>query len=197
MESKYTMYTGPSMNPIFWSGDGLEVVPYEGAKVRVGDVVVYPHPEQGNEVVHRVIEVTPEGVHTRGDNNNKIDPYLVFIEDIRGRVATVRHESASHKVRRGYPGLLLHRYFLVRRRARIFARCHLVPAYHRFADTGLFYGWHRPFLKTKLVTFHRKDGPELLLMRGKRTIGRLAPGAHAWIIRFPYRLFIDREKLPR
>jgi len=53
---------GPSMLPTLRAGDALWVVPYDGARIRRGDVVVFCPPpaagaEVGHPVVHRVVAV--------------------------------------------------------------------------------------------------------------------------------------------
>ena len=44
-------YTGPSMNPILRTGDRLNISPYDGQKIRRGDVIVFISPEDGSKVV--------------------------------------------------------------------------------------------------------------------------------------------------
>jgi signal peptidase I len=196
MKSHYTLYTGPSMNPLFRAGDGLEVVPYRDAPIRCGDVVVHPHPHETRDVVHRVIAITPEGLRTRGDNNSDVDPYWVLPESIIGRVVRLRRGDKAKTVHGGRVGLLLHRLCLMRRWLRMCAFAYLHPLYHRLADTGVFYGWHKPFVKPRLVLFQRDCGAELQLLAGRRIIARRAPGTDAWAIRFPFELFIDKKSLP-
>jgi signal peptidase I len=57
---KSIIYTGPSMNPTLRAGDGLQIEPYEGKKIRAGDVIVFVSPENGHKVTHRVISVRGE-----------------------------------------------------------------------------------------------------------------------------------------
>jgi hypothetical protein len=196
MESKYVNYRGPSMNPLFKNGDGLEVVAYGARPVRRGDVIVFPNPLRDADVVHRVIEVLPEGVRSRGDNNAFVDEYVTPFEAIKGRVVARKRGAKQSRVWGGTTGRLLHGAYLTRRRAHLWAIEFLRPLYHRAAATGMFYGWHKPFTTTKTAVFHRGEGVEMQLLAGRRLIGWRAPGETDWFIRFPYRFFIDPKELP-
>ncbi len=197
MKTKYTTYRGPSMYPTLCNGDGLEVAPYDVRSVRVGDVVVFPHPHRAGDVVHRVVAVMPEGVKTRGDNNNHVDPYVTPYEALQGRVVIRRRGDRSRRVWGGKAGRLLHRACLLRRLLHEYALRFLRPVYHAVANTGRFYGWRVPLLKSRTVVFHREDGTEIQILVGKRIIARRAPGDDTWIIAFPFRLFIDPRRLPK
>ena len=196
MISKYILYTGPSMNPLLQAGDGLEVVPYGEQPVRRGDVIVYPHPFESRNIVHRVIAAGPEGFRTRGDNNSEIDPYWIPCESILGRVTTFRRGKKTRIVQGGLPGLALHHLFLFRRRVRACAFRYPHALYHSFARTGVFHGWHRPFVTPRLVQFQHDQGIEMQLLVKGRIIARRLPGKQTWETRFPFDLFLDETDLP-
>ena len=66
--------------------DDLIVVHAEDAYA-VGDVITY---ESGNSVVtHRIVEQTPEGFITKGDNNNTQDQNPVPLDAVVGKVKWV------------------------------------------------------------------------------------------------------------
>lgn len=197
MEARYTNYRGPSMNPLFQDGDGLEVVAYEARPVRRGDVIVFPNPYRDADIVHRVIAVLPEGVRSRGDNNAFVDEYVTAVEAIKGRVVARKRGSRRSRVWGGMTGLLAHRFFLGRRRAHLWAVDHLRPVYFRIADAGLFYNWHKVFFATRLAVFNRGEGVEMQLFAGRRVVARRKAGETAWFIRFPYRFFINPKELPK
>lgn len=58
--------TGCSMRPLFRGKDETVVISPIGTPKR-GDVLLYES-EQGKQILHRVIRVTPEGYLMRGDN---------------------------------------------------------------------------------------------------------------------------------
>jgi hypothetical protein len=51
-------------------------------------------------------------------------------------------------------------------------------------------------IKTKVISFDRAEGTELQLLLGRRVIGRWLPGMTQWLIRRPFRLFVDEGSLP-
>ncbi|MCP3858125.1 MAG: hypothetical protein GY704_00590, partial [Phycisphaeraceae bacterium] len=79
-------HTGSSMNPCLCELDLLEVVPYGNRPVKVGDVILFMPPGGDQPIVHRVVDVAPEGILTRGDNSLHKDPWRLTPGDITGRV---------------------------------------------------------------------------------------------------------------
>jgi len=68
-----TAVVSDSMIPVFYKGDMLLV--YGAPNYTVGDIVVYSNPATSLPIVHRIIEVTPDGKFvTKGDNNPVADP---------------------------------------------------------------------------------------------------------------------------
>lgn len=66
--------TGRSMRPLFKGKDETVVISPVGTPRR-GDVLLYES-EQGKQILHRVIRVTPEGCLMRGDNCLGTEPPL-------------------------------------------------------------------------------------------------------------------------
>jgi len=188
-------YNGPSMNPTFKAGDRLQVVPYASRKIEVGDIIVFR--PKGNErtIMHRVIAIDVRGVITRGDNNNKIDPWYLQPHEILGCVTSASRGSATMKVTGGRKGILYARLRWVIKHADQTISRPLHPLYHRIADAGilsrLLPSWARP----RVVHFNKPSGQEAQLLIGKQVIGRRRPGATQWQIRRPFRLFIDQSLL--
>jgi len=84
-----TVISGGSMEPSVRPGD---VVVYRRTAEQVGegDIVYFSHPEWPKGVVHRVVEVLPDGsVRTRGDANAVEDRDPVPRRRIRGVVTFV------------------------------------------------------------------------------------------------------------
>ncbi len=104
---KILNYTGPSMNPTLKVGDGMTVVPYGNRRIRVGDVVVFRSPKQDHYVVHRVVSVDSQGIRTIGDNNDRIDPWVLSPDNIMGRVISARRKNRDVTIHGGTRGRLL------------------------------------------------------------------------------------------
>lgn len=86
----------PSMEPDISTGDVVLLRSLRGQAPRRGDVVVVPVPADvqrrlryPDRLVHRVIEVTPHHVRTKGDNLEDPDPFTVRPGDVQDRVLTV------------------------------------------------------------------------------------------------------------
>ncbi len=99
-------YIGNSMSPTLKAPEIIYFVPYGKMDVRPGDVVVFDNPLEGRSVTHRVISVTAEGIKTRGDNNNEIDPWILSKDDIDGQVIIARSDRRYRRIHGGWSGRL-------------------------------------------------------------------------------------------
>ena len=57
---------------------------YDYDSLQVGDIIVYDHPYDHMQVVHRIIAVLPDGIITKGDANPVDDGILLTEGDIYG-----------------------------------------------------------------------------------------------------------------
>jgi signal peptidase I len=188
------LYSGLSMNPLLQPGDVLQVVPYEGRKIREGDVVVFPYPRTRMTMVHRVVAVNSSGVITKGDNNSALDDWVLKPSYIVGQVAAIRRAGQIFPVPREVPASL---YLLKARQWFSQASSRLLqPVYHRLAQSGLFHGYLAAWMKPRLLYFPRSEGHEWQLWLGSLLIGRKLPTQSYWTIRRPFRLFVDLTSLP-
>lgn len=193
---QYLVHTGPSMNPTLRPGDQLLVVPYDGRKVRCGDVIVFRGPGGGQPITHRVICVDSHGIRVRGDNNRDVDPWILSPENILGRVVYAKGKTRRRRVFGGLMGRLF--CVLVRSMHFLDSRtsCLLRPTYHRLVQKGFVRQFLSARLQTRVVSFGRTEGSELHLMMGRLLIGRRRPGDTQWHIRRPFRLLVDETRLP-
>ncbi|MBN1297492.1 hypothetical protein JXA80_11975 [bacterium] len=98
-------YFGSSMAGTFTSGDLLQIsctrIP------RRGDIVVFRSATYHDAVVHRIIDILPDGAfRTRGDGNRTIDVETVLIEDIIGVVVYCRNRRRRMRVKGGILGFI-------------------------------------------------------------------------------------------
>lgn len=76
-----------SMVPVLRPGDLIVVLPYLGAKLQVGDIVVFRTEKDTGWIVHRIVGGdSAQGFTTRGDANPGPDPYPVFPRHVVGTV---------------------------------------------------------------------------------------------------------------
>lgn len=91
----WTMVSGESMEPALEHGDFTFVVPYFAGKSglpEAGDIIAFED-EQGNRLVHRIVDTTEQGYITKGDANPDTDQEggqpLVTLARIQGTAASL------------------------------------------------------------------------------------------------------------
>jgi len=196
-------YYRMSMTPTFTPGDMLTIRPYGNRRIRRGDVVVFPSPETGDLITHRVVEVSDDGVVTRGDNvQSQVDPWMLRPGDIVGCVTTAERAGKERQVWGGAVGIAYHG--IHRRRVRLGrAWRRLFYAAIRTVNLGRWLSslhlWTivSPSLRPRVLAVRRPRGTELLLLMGSSIIGRHVPGGHLWSIRYLYLPFVDKAFLRR
>ncbi|NQU17446.1 MAG: signal peptidase I [Candidatus Saganbacteria bacterium] len=185
------VYIGPSMNPTLKAPDILEVEPYnDEKKIQVGDVITFRHPTDDKNITHRVVLKTEEGVRTRGDNNSKLDPWLLN-KEVTGKVTYARRGKWRRIIHGGLWGRIYESYVRSRRLAyRAFSKL-FRPLYHRVLRLHLFAGKIKP----RIINYQKKQYFEQQLVLGSRVIGRRLYGRR-WRINPFYRLLINESSLP-
>lgn len=81
-----------SMEPVLNSGSiSLELPPNVASDIKVGDIISFRH--DNKIIIHRVADTgeDPDGwfAVTKGDNNNRPDPYKVRFENVKGVVVGI------------------------------------------------------------------------------------------------------------
>ena len=197
MKSGYSTCIGPSMYPTLRPGDGIELYTYKTtSEIKVGDVIVYPHPNGATDVLHRVIRILPDGVITRGDNNNKIDPYRIRFDAIIGKVIAAKRRTRHIAVRGGRAGYLTHKLMLFRKYVGPRALLPFRLVSNLTAASGLFHIFHSA-LDLRIIRIEKNRKSVRILVSGNRPIGRQMAGSSEWRIRFPYKLFVDKRRLEK
>lgn len=185
------------MKPILKSGDRLQIVPYDGLKIRQGDVIFFTHPEDGTKIVHRVVSVDSQGIRTRGDHCSHVDSWALSPDHVIGRVVYAQRGNRRRRIFGGTIGRIfagaVRAIHLIDR-----AVCFLLrPTYDWLIRMGFFRRWMSGKMKMRVLFFKRPYGTELQLLMGRRVIGRWLPGRTRWHIRRPFRLFVDEAELPK
>ena len=190
-----------SMTPTFLPGDMLTVRPYGNRRIRRGDVVVFPSPATGDLITHRVVEVSDDGIVTRGDNvQSQLDPWMLRPRDIVGCVTTAERNGRERQVWGGAVGVAYHK--IHRRRARIDrARRRLFRVAIQMVNLGRWLSSLHLWVilpasrRPRILAVKRPQGTELLLLMGHTVIGRHVRGGHLWSIRYLCLPFVDRTFL--
>ncbi len=183
------------MNPLFTEGDYLKVIPYNGKKIRIGDVIVFHSLEKNRQIVHRIVSLNPV-IRTRGDNNAHIDLHPVLPENILGKVISVQKKDRTIAVYGGIYGLLtaFPRWTWLTWKRNLFCTLHLV--YLFLSKSGVVRRMLSLWIKTDLYYIKDNDGTIKMIIRlGHRTIATYQPQKQCWSIRCPFRLIIDERYL--
>ena len=186
-------YRGTSMNPTLCASDLLEIEAYDDRPLRIGDIIFFMPPEADCPAVHRVVRVTSEGIRTKGDNNSRLDPWLIRPEDVIGRVVWA---ARGKKRRRIYGGRVGQLWSFWIRGLKVVARG-LSFLYHLLARSGFMSRLVPLHKRMRIVALRRKDGRAFKLLLGGWVIGNYQSGMNYWQIRRPFRLFVDVESLPK
>ncbi|WP_455537593.1 signal peptidase I [Terrisporobacter sp.] len=80
----YTVLSG-SMEPEFYPGDIVITKHKTKTNLNVDDIITF-RDKYGVIITHRIIEETPEGYITKGDNNNVEDSEIITEDNIIGEV---------------------------------------------------------------------------------------------------------------
>lgn len=188
-------HRGSSMHPTLHESDLLEIVPYGGGAMQVGDVIAVAPPDADHLVVHRVVRVTAEGVCTRGDNNAGEDGWCLGPERVIGRVVAAWRGRRRRRILGGRAGRLWG--YAVRGR-RFLGRVVLAllrPVYHGLARSGIVRRFVPDSLRPHVVVFRAGEHHRLRLMLGRSIVGEYVPGWHKWRFRRPFRLLVDEAAL--
>ncbi len=196
-EENRRCYRGGSMLGTFRPGDYLTVEPVPLAAIRLGDVVVCRGREEAgepDEIVHRVVDVLPDGLVTRGDNSPYVDSVPVTQDTLLGRVTHVQRGGQVRPVWGGRRGLLRARMLHARCAVRRFGWRWLSIVgrrpYRWLRQSGLVGRLWRPAITR--VRVEAEDGPLVKYVHRGRTVARWWPERGRFRCRKPYDLVISR-----
>jgi signal peptidase I len=189
-------YAGNSMFPTLKKGDILRVVPYKDRDISVGDVLVFNSPYGRTPIVHRVVILSHAGVRTKGDNSLAIDDFILQPHEIIGSVVSIQRGKKRVAISGGFRGRIYSMAIGTGKCVDAVLATILRPAYRWFAQTGIFRKLFSRWIHPRVSCFKRGSGVEMQLHLGWRIIGRRFPGQKRWLIRRPFRLFIDESTLP-
>jgi len=174
----------------------LEIEPYGNRITQVGDIIVFERSGDGQAVVHRIIDLTPSGICTRGDGNASADRYLVQPEDITGRVIAAWRGNQRRKIPGGKVASIRVNLSCHRQRLNRLICDSLYPLYTTSARSGVIHRLLPTRLQPRIVTFQTGDHQQLRLFLGRHSIGHYEDDWNRWIIRRPFRLLVDERQLP-
>lgn len=188
----FCVHTGNSMHPTLSEHDLLEIEPYGRRPVRIGDVVFFVPPDGNQYAVHRVVRVTPAGIRTKGDSNDRMDTWFIRPEDVIGLVIRATRGKTRRMIYGGTVGLLWSR---VLRSLKVLEHG-LSFHYHRLARSGLLRSFMPLRKRMRIISIKQPEGRAFKLLLGNWLIGYYNPGMTQWQVQRPFRLFVDVKSLP-
>lgn len=195
LEEKSFVHVGNSMYPALRALDQVYVSPIHGDIIK-GDIVVFQYSPTDVLIAHRVIYVGSEGIRTMGDNNPKPDDMTLLREMIVGKVTSARRRKRTILVMGGLQGRLWVAVYRAIKNTRVTMESILVKPYHLLAKSGIFRIWLPESLKYKVIKVEKNANVSMILSMSGRTIGRYSTRKRGWLIKPPYKLFIDEASLP-
>jgi SynChlorMet cassette protein ScmC len=193
----FAAYFGSSMNPTLRELEIMEIMPYDGRPLRIGDVAFFLSPEKDQPVVHRVVRVTPAGISTLGDNNTQEDTFLVQPKNIKGQVVAAWRGQKRRTIAGGLQGRLTSCWLRWRRVLDRNVSPLLHPLYQALSHWGLI-AWMLPAsLRPRVAVFHVQGRDQFQLLLGQRIVGQYDDQRHQWQLQRPFKLFVDGRALPR
>ena len=193
LKQRLYAYRGTSMFPTLKEPDALEIIPFGGTLPATGDIVVCLPPEHEDYVVHRVTRITAQGIYTQGDNARMEDPWVLYNENIAGRVVFAWRYRKRRKIAGGLVGRIqcrINRLFI-----KVIRWLYLLvkPLYELICNNGAIHRLLPKQLRPRLVRFVQQGTPTLRLIWLDKMIGYCDVANGMWKIVPPYKLVVDPE----
>jgi signal peptidase I len=87
MGGRYSVIKTPSMADYAPVGSFVVSKPVDYASIQKGDTILFVPPGSESTYFHRVTDVTPAGLQTKGDLNGSVDPWTLTQDNILGKEA--------------------------------------------------------------------------------------------------------------
>jgi hypothetical protein len=188
----YFRYEGLSMWPCFQDGDLLELAPTDYEQIRIGDCVAYRSTE-GRQTVHRIVGKR-NGLITRGDALTAIDFEVVPATHIIGRVVARHRLGQEGYISGGIRGRLAGLFYRYAGRLdpKRSSRGGRLARIIRAASTRIL-----SILRFRKVVRRMilSDGEKITVLEVQgRIIGRQDSLPSAWLVTWPWSIFIDAPR---
>ena len=192
----YLSYAGSSMNPTLRRPDLLEVASYADKPVRVGDVILFSSPDYGGVVVHRVSRIGPQGIRTRGDNNDNEDLCVLAPGDVLGQVLAAWRGRKRRLIAGGRVGQVTGHCARWQLAADRLAERLLSPLGGILVRWGVLRLLIPARLKPRVVVFGAGQSRSWQVLTGSTVAGRYDFARRQWCVKWPFRPFVDESSLP-
>jgi len=173
------------MKGTFKPGDKLTIEKIPINQVRKGDAIIFriAKKDEDDFVVHRVVDLTPNGLVTRGDNSRKQDTELVAEENIYGRVIAYDRKGNICRTWNGRLGMMragaLHGRLQFTQILMFFLR----KPYLMIRESGIAAKLWRP--EIEIIRFKTSNGPLIKYVHKDITVAIYWTDKNRWWCRRP------------
>jgi signal peptidase I len=189
------LHTGKSMNPTLKWKDLIEVMPCNEEAIKLGDIVVFRSPIDEKVIAHRVIAIMNNGFSTQGDNNFAKDSWCLKRSAVIGKVVASTRNNKRKRVYGGRIGLNLARLSIVEQRLFYKAMRFLNPMHQAILDKCRF-PKSLKIIDMRVAIFKNEAKTDIVLLSGKKLVGRYNISKNQWQISPVYRLFFNQTTFP-
>jgi signal peptidase I len=190
-EENVRFYRGRSMGGTFRLGDRLIIRPVSWNEIQPGDVIVFTdanHRDGTDEIVHRVVRVTGDGLFTRGDNNPACDIGIVRPDQVISKVESIANGKQKLKVLGGLKGLYLARVRWEFSQFYRWVRKLIGQPYRLLRLSGIVPKIWKPEIDR--IYLHTEHGPLVKYLYKQQSIGVWDPSHQRFECRKPFDLVI-------
>jgi len=174
------------MSPTLRPYDLVEAEACPLSRFRRGDIAVFRKDGECCAIVHRVVEVRPDRLLTRGDNGHDIDPWPIRAHEILGRAVAVHRAGRRITLVGGACGLLLTTAWRRTRSVSSVAVGSLRAVYLSRCLGDWAVRCTPPRLRPRPVAFRSGSGSTVFLMVGRLQVGRYDARQGRWVVRRPF-----------
>jgi len=187
----FRFYRGISMAGTFRDGDCLSIEPVSMEQVRTGDIVAFHNFTKNREkedVVHRVVKISPGVLITRGDYCRRHFTGVVTPDRLIGKVIYLERNGTFVRVDGGYRGFMRGEILQFIRFLSHVLGSTLGWVYRLLRRSGMVSRIWEPHITTVLIA--SKAGPFVKYIAGNRTVARWWPLEDRLECRKPFDLII-------
>jgi len=182
------------MKGTFKPGDKLIIEKIPINMIKKGDLIIFCkiNEDKNDFVVHRVVEITPNGLATLGDNCRDRDREPVIEENIIGMVIKFDRKGKIHKAYNGRLGrfraMTLHGRLHVTKIIKFFLR----KPYLTLRETGFIAKLWRP--EIEVIHFETQNGPLIKYVYKGRTVAMCWTEKNHWWYQRPFDFIIKPKQ---
>ena len=187
-------YRGTSMYPVLRESDILRIYRNPEYIPLKGDIILFEHPENKKNIVHRINAIEGDQIYTKGDKIHEPDPWILKQSDIKGTVIQIWRNKKSiqvMKIKNYLQGSMPESQRLLNLVWPLYM--YLRPVYKSAALKGILYNLLPGVLKPRPVIFTADNTVKLRLLINKINVARYDWSQKKWFIKPPFRFLISQE----